>query len=372
MRALTEISVCAKLPLVLHPLVASELTEWESRASKIPDKTLREQALSSLRRKRFHCVGGSLLGLLAPERVREIVKAIVAIQTISDYLDNLCDRAHVRPDYDAFMLLHEALMCSVDPRREVRDFYALYPLGRRRSRPDAPDGGYLHALVEVSRSVVKELPQYGVVRERVLRLCGLYSEMQSAKHLDPACRVVRMVDWFEEKKRGALWSGRSAELSWPEFAAAAGSTLGTFCLISSASKPSLAEEEAELLDEAYFPAICGLHILLDYLVDLREDREGGDLNFVAHYSSLEQAVARLQNFVLLAKEAASRLDALPGVVPARIHSSLVKGLLAMYLSDSKVAEQGLAEAAKKMIGTAGAPVGFLKGACGLARRTLRF
>ena len=37
--------------------------------------------------------------------------------------------------------------------------------------------------------------------------------------------------------------------------------------------------------DAYFPGVSAIHILLDYFIDQAEDREHGELNFMACYPS---------------------------------------------------------------------------------------
>ena len=59
----------------------------------IPNPELRKQALASIEHKTFHCEGGAIMALMANEHYQEAIRFIVAYQTISDYLDNLCDRS---------------------------------------------------------------------------------------------------------------------------------------------------------------------------------------------------------------------------------------------------------------------------------------
>src|SRR5690606_30189236 len=84
---------------------------------------------------------------------------------------------------------------------------------------------------------------------------------------------------------------------------------------------------------AYFPYICALHILLDYLIDQEEDRRGGDLNFCSYYLDEGQTVERLRYIVDQASRAGRRLP------DGRFHLMIVEGLLALYLSDPKVSDQ---------------------------------
>ena len=78
--------------LQVRPAARTFLQGWKERARRIPDPELRRQALASIEAKTFHCEGGSLCGLTAGDNYRQAIEFIVAYQTISDYLDNLCDQ----------------------------------------------------------------------------------------------------------------------------------------------------------------------------------------------------------------------------------------------------------------------------------------
>src|SRR5690606_21120523 len=130
--------------------------------------------------------------------------------------------------------------------------------------------------------------------------------------------------WF------ASHEGDYPELKWWEFAAASGSTLAVFALVSGAAqlRPSL--DAPEQLVECYFPWICGLHILLDYLIDQEEDRREGDLNFVSFYADEREIEARMGWILQRALESIQILR------DRHLHLTVVEGLLGLYLSDPKV------------------------------------
>ena len=288
------------------PLSSRELAGWQERAEAIPHPELRRQALASLRLKRFHADGGCVYATGAPpgpERER-LVRLIVAFQTISDYLDNLSDRAGSL-DPEEFRRLHRAMTDAVGPTAGG-------------SYDERDDGGYLEALVRTCRDAVAELPGYPVVAPHVTELVGLYCDLQVHKHVAHAERVPRLTEWAPD-----------GELDWWEFSAATGSTLGVFALFMAALDPDLPPDAAVGLENAYFPWVGALHILLDYLIDLDEDREGGDLNFVAQYPSRERAYARIEWLLSRALEVVEPLPA------ARFHRMVVQGLVAMYLTDPK-------------------------------------
>lgn len=391
-RLLSELTVYPRLVVRIFPVVRRELAAWKRRAAGIPDDELRLQALSSISSKAFHCMGGSVLALENLASLEELVKAIVAIQTVSDYLDNLCDRASqssiwandpsmeaARKGFLSCMSLHEAFRCAVDPTRPLTPFYRLYPV----AHPDG-DGGYLAGLVEASREVLRSLPSYDAALPWVNSLAGLYSELQSIKHLSPAIRNGLMEEWYRARwvgdldpaacslplpRRafgglGVLDTGRS--LSWWEFAAATGSTLGIFALICASSRRFLGPYSAAHLFHAYFPFISGLHILLDYYIDGEEDLRGGDLNLVSFYPSPEAREAGLHGFVDRSLDAATRLPR------SWLHLAVVRGLLAMYLSDGKVGTTGLEGEASALAMRGGPLVRVLRPVCGGIRRILDF
>lgn len=108
--------------------------------------------------------------------------------------------------------------------------------------------------------------------------------------------------WFDRYRE------QFPELHWWEFAAA-GSTSGIFALFNAAANPNLTREDAAALLGAYFPWVCGLHILLDYLIDQAEDRAGGDLNFVSCYPDEETCRLRLLFFLRRALKSVAALPA---------------------------------------------------------------
>jgi len=501
MGILRELGLYPRLLTRVLPLVERELSGWRHVAGAIPNSDLRDQALSSLHRKKFHCVGGSVLALGSPEMLPELVRAIVAIQTISDYLDNLCDRSAVaekvhddgktegtrhaqamegtsrapamaqrttvskdgkvpqpgtsagsgpshapggpgheatgpahanrpnHPAYEAYTRLHESLLCAVDPDRRIVDFYESYaciardcpgdenedrrppPEGENRRPPEpgrktqAPgDGGYLRSLIEASRSVLGALPGYEAARPCIVDFVTLYSEMQARKHLPVGVREIEMDRWWwrEGELRRAVserdfrgcgdgpggmpeslgsrvrpvsrfdgcelgargWLGR--DLYWWEYGAAAGSTLGIFALICGSAAPCVTPSVAASLADAYFPAICCLHILLDYYIDRDEDAAGGDLNFVAQYASENEAADALETFIRWSLSVTSNCE------NAELHTAVVRGLLAMYLSDPKVRSQGFDGERRRWARAGRGPTSVLTSACELSRRILKF
>jgi tetraprenyl-beta-curcumene synthase len=340
------LSLIARFVGRVFPLVDGELARWrQAAAGAEPD--LAGQALASIRDKRFHCLGGSIYSLYPGVDTARFVRLVVALQTISDYLDNLCDRAGVA-DEEAFRQLHLAMTDALDPGAGFHDYYSSYP--------QKNDGGYLAALVAACRGEIARLPGYARVKPTAVRFAALYSELQIYKHLDPAVREEKMSAWGS--RHLAAYPGVTL---W-EFAAACGSTLGLFMLCALAAGPDLTDEEAETACGAYFPWICGLHILLDYFIDLAEDRRHGDLNFVAYYRSPDELLARLTYFWRESIKGAGRLSQ-----PA-FTATVVYGLLAMYLSDPKTQAPLENKVATALLGAAGGYARLLHRLCRMLRK----
>ncbi len=311
-------AMMARAYLAVLPETHRCLAEWKSRAERIPDQELRRQALLSIRNKTFHCEGGSVYGMLAEGKCTEAIRFIVAYQTISDYLDNLCDRSTSSDPAD-FRALHEAMHHALNPGAARGDYY--------RFRAERDDGGYLQSLVATCQEVVGALPGYDAIAPALHELAALYCDLQVHKHVLEEERVPRLQEWFELHRSGL------PEMSWFEFSACCGSTLGIFCLVSSAFDTPFPDDLAEQVKGAYFPWVQGLHILLDYCIDQEEDRIGGDLNFCFYYKDGDQTVERLKHFFAQADRSVA------GLPHAPFHRMVNRGLLAIYLSDQKVKRQ---------------------------------
>lgn len=312
------ISLMRRVYKYILPEVDRELAYWQTAAESIPDAELKRQALASMQTKKFHCQGGSVYAVVHLDQRHVLVPLIVALQTISDYLDNLCDRS-ISLDPADFRLLHQSMLDAVTPGAPSQDYYL------HRESPD--DGGYLSRLVDCCQQAISHLPAYGLVQGHVLELVRMYVDLQVYKHIDHSQREDQLLQWW------AGYAERFPGLRWHEFAAATGSTLGMFMLFLAASDPKLTTHEAQQIRIHYFPSICGLHILLDYLIDQAEDILGGDLNFCSYYDDEQMLIERMGRMVDAARESARELPF------GHFHRMIVEGLIALYLSDPKVKGQ---------------------------------
>lgn len=298
----------------VFPEVSVKLEKYIKSCALNGDRFLMNQAVSSIETKKFHCQGGGVFSLYPGVNREKALGFIISLQTISDYLDNLCDRAGIM-DETAFRQLHLAMLDAVDPNRQISQYYKYYP--------SANDGGYLAKLVGECRESIREVPSYGIVADKIKKYVRLYSDLQAYKHIWPADRERCLRTW------AGYYMKNLQEISWYEFSAAAGSTLAIFALYAAAFDPELKAEDAASLESAYFPWICGLHILLDYYIDSREDFMTGDLNFTSYYDNLKQCETRIKYFY---QQSIKHCETLSN---SSFHSTVVEGLLAMYLSDSK-------------------------------------
>jgi tetraprenyl-beta-curcumene synthase len=138
----------------------------------------------------------------------------------------------------------------------------------------------------------------------------------------------RLEAWFADNR------GKFPGIQWQEFAAASGSTLGIYCLVSQTWANDGKEGTVGRVKEAYFPWVQGLHILLDYYVDREEDRLAGELNFCDYYGSESEMEERFIHFFRMSDQA------LRGLPHPKFQQMLLRGIVAVYLADAKIGRQG--------------------------------
>lgn len=311
----SAIPLMTKIYRRIFPQVHKELQAWKERAQNIPNQELRNQALASIEDKTFHCEGGAIYAILAGEEWKEAIRFIVAYQTISDYLDNLCDRSTSLAPED-FRQLHLSMLDALVSENERKDYYAF--------RSEKDDGGYLNALVQTCQKSLAKMSDYKLIAPYTYELSSIYGDLQVHKHVKIEERIPRLQNWFDTYKH--RWN----DLSWYEFSACSGSTLGIFCLVSYGFGNYLNKELAKQIYNSYFPYMQGLHILLDYYIDQEEDLEEGDLNFCTYY---DHEAHMKERFVYFIDQTKGHVEQLPH---ASFHQMVRKGLVGMYLADRKV------------------------------------
>ncbi|MFC0235594.1 tetraprenyl-beta-curcumene synthase family protein [Fictibacillus phosphorivorans] len=317
----------------IFPAVSHLLKTWHDRAEKIPNPELRKQAVSSISDKMFHCEGGAILTLLAGNQRKKAIEFVVAYQTISDYLDNLCDRSTSLNEKD-FRALHESMFHALSPGAIPTNYY--------RYREEQDDGGYLNELVYTCQSVLSEMKAYPNIASELIGLASIYCDLQVHKHVIVQEREPRLISWFGE------YQSVLPDITWYEFSACAGSTLGIFCLVSYAFQGNFTKESAATIKKGYFPWLQGLHILLDYFIDQNEDKLEGDLNFCTYYKNDQHMLERMVYFAEKAEKSCANLP------NSRFHRLIQRGLLGIYLADRKVSESpGIKKMAAKLVKVGG-------------------
>jgi len=289
--------------LALLPEAAVILAEQRKMALTIPDADLRRQALASLSAKSFHAWGAAAMGLGVPEERRiPFLRAVLALQTLADYLDNLADRRGER-SVSEMRRLHRAMMDAVSPATPAAPYW----------KEGEGESVYLPYLVrtvsqELGRLADADLP--GEAR----RLIRPYAHLQVLKHLHPvSLRKRALTDWQERRL--------PSRLLWWERAAGAGSTLPVFARIAEA----MGDRAAARWRGDWGKDVAAFHILLDYAIDRDEDSSHGDFNLTLPAGSLTRLGRRLGAIAVRSSDGAGR-------GPWRF---VVAGIGALYLTDPK-------------------------------------
>lgn len=319
--------------LGVFPCVRSEAASWLRRAREIPDPALRQAALANLSAERLNLDGAAAFAAFVPDAHRAaVVRAQVAFQVAYDYVDTLAEQPCRDPVRNGDRL-HRVLGAALDPGGPRIDYY--------KHHPHKDDGGYLLSIVETCRSVLRELPSYASVASCTRRAAARMASYQSLNLNESQGNHVALQRWA----RAETPSG--AGLRWWETAASAGSSLGVYVLIAAAANSVVRPEEATALEEAYFPWIGSLHLLLDSLVDRQEDAAAGQRSLLDYYDSPQETATRLG---LLATESLSRIQALPC---GRQHLLILAGMAGHYLSMPAASEPYALPAARCVLRTMG-------------------
>ncbi len=309
------------------PLARAALARLEYLAHRIPDAQLRAQALSCLHAKAYHVAGAGILATFLPSMAREHYMEIVApLETIYDFLDSLCDR-HPQTPVRAFRQLHEALTDALDPGRPMHEYYLYGPPG--------DDGDYLHTLVRRVRHALSRLGDYELLVPYFRHAAELYADTQTFKHLPPGERERACIDWHARE------GGSFGDLSWWEFAAAAGSQFQVYAPLYAGFCSEF--DRIGQTYAAYFPAFSALHVLLDSFIDQAEDRAHGELSWVECYAGPQEFLNRAG---VLAGRGRS---AFAGLAMPRAHFFALRIMALFYSTHPKVAQQRLNDEALDLL-----------------------
>jgi tetraprenyl-beta-curcumene synthase len=290
--------------------VSGEVDFWRGRAAVIPDRAIREDALSSLECKRGNTDGAALFWTLPDLRQPQLLQLLVTYEVMCDFLDSVSERG-ASAGLANGRQLHLAFSEALDPNAPISDYYLHHPW--------RDDGGYLRLLVELCRAACVLLPSYAAVRPTLIRAATL-AQVQGLNHeLNPDLRDIALRRWSARQFAGRL------DLAWYELSGAASTWISVLALLALASEPGRRPREAVETYAAYF-WICLAATVLDSYVDEAEDAANGDHSYFAHYPSKELGVRRAQAIVCRASREAQRLR------NGHRHTVIVACMIALYLS----------------------------------------
>lgn len=311
-------------------VVARQAAGWRGLAEQIPDRQLRRAALSSLGAKRGHTDGAALFATLAPRRSPTLVRALVAVEIIWDYLDSVHELA---PDEANGRQLHLALADAVDPGAERSDWY--------RHHPGDDDGGYLAALVDAAASACSALPSFELVRVPLAREMRR-AQVLALNHLpDPAERDAALRRLVEEEFPD------QHEATWYELSGAASASLVPLVLIALAGDPRCTPDQVARVYGAYWPWISLATTMLDSYADRAEDAANGDHSYIAHYPDPTTAVRRIRHSIDRSARGALALR------DGHRHAVIVAAMVAMYLTKDSVRTRAERAATRSLVQAGG-------------------
>jgi tetraprenyl-beta-curcumene synthase len=259
------------------PLVGAQLKRWERRARAIEDPTLQTLALEKLRDERFNSEVAATLATLAPrEHRKRVVEAVVAYEVMYDYLDGLTEQPVADPlgdGHELYRAFVEAIALDIEP---AGGYYAFHP--------HSDDGGYLEALVQVTRGALKQLPSTAAISVACRRAAERCAEAQIRAHAAPRLGTAQLEQWASSEAAGTA-------LGWQEFlAGAASSVLAVHALIVAAAEDRTTVSDANKIDAVYL-SICTLSTMLDSVVDYDRDTQAGQAGYLRYYET-HDAVSR--------------------------------------------------------------------------------
>jgi tetraprenyl-beta-curcumene synthase len=301
--------------LEIYPQVQRELAGWKRYAQTIPDPVLRAQALHKLTVERLNPEAAAFFAVLAPRHERPgVVRLIVAYQLLYDYLDAVNELPGCTSLRNGLQL-HRALVDAVLPDRQTADYY--------RHNLRCKDGGYLHALAETCKRLVRTLAASARIESLLLHAVQRVGEAQSHNHAIASDGEGGLVAWCLQHATGG-------DYLWWEVAAGGISCLAIHALFALAADPASTIEDAARVDAAYFPPVCAISALLDSLADHYSDLGTTNHSFTARYRDSAHAAER---FVAIAAHATDLISALRN---DRSHAIILAGIVVFYLSSPTV------------------------------------
>jgi tetraprenyl-beta-curcumene synthase len=296
------------------PIVRRELRRWELRAQAIENPELRRVALEKLHGESFHAEAAAMLATLAPrDRRSDVVKAIVALELLFDYLDGLTERPSVDPLGEGERLFGAYTDAVTDGSRAGGH--------SARNRGTDHDGGYLESLSRTVTAAMARLPAASAITDVAHRAAMRGAQTQIRMHAALDLGTEQLEQWASAE---AVDMG----IEWRDLlAGAASSVLALHALIIAAADPLTTCDEAIAIESAYF-SICVLLTLLDGLVDHeRDSHQAPRPGYVDLYETRDALSRAVSNAAQRAAGQARLLRHGPH------HAMALVGVVAYYTSD---------------------------------------
>jgi tetraprenyl-beta-curcumene synthase len=310
--------------------VSTEFASWRTRALAIPDPSIRDHALEALDAKRPLLDGAALFWILPERRQPELLRLLVAFQTLANFHDHASERAgrggSAGPG--SSML---AFLDVVDVDR---------PLTSYDEGPGAPDGGYLHALAHACRARYATLPNYSKAQELLLQQARRARTLDLEHDPDPR----RRANGLKQLARREFVAKTDA--AWWELAAGASSLLTAIVLLALAAEEQTTEHDLRRAADAY-TWVASVSSLLDNYIDQFDDAACGEHNYFVYYPTPAAAVQRIG---VLIDRALREVGALRN---GERHVMIVASMTAMYLSSDSARSRSLRGSTRVLAGHGG-------------------
>jgi tetraprenyl-beta-curcumene synthase len=293
------------------PSVATEVSYWREIADRIPNTSLRADAVDALERKRAQSDGAALFATLPHRRNPAFLRFTVAYQILWDYLDSVSERGATAGITNGRQL-HLALVDALQADSPIRDYY--------RHNPWRDDGGYLPAIVDACRDYCTQIPGYERVRPLIVQE-ALRAQVLALNHEpDPSTRDSALQAWAADEFPDCR------QAAWFELTGAASAGLAIFALLALACEPSFTDTEIVRTRRAYSPWASAVACMLDSYADYADDIASGDHSYIAHYATPSDAVEQVCRLV---RRSLLELNTLRD---REKHQLIVASMVGMYLS----------------------------------------
>jgi len=317
--------------------VRAEFAGWRTRALAIPDPLIRRHALEALGDERPLLDGAALFWILPDRRRPELLRLLVAFQTLANFHDHTSERAGRGAGASPGSSMR-AFLEVVDVDRPLTSYYG--------DGPAAPDGGYLHALAQTCRVGCATLPHYREARGLLVQQARRARSLDLEHDRDPRRRADRL------KRLAAREFGAVTEPAWWELTAGASSLLTAIVLLALAADEHTDDDDLRRAVGAY-TWVASVSSLLDNYIDQVEDATSGAHNYFACYPTSEVAVDRI---AVLIDRALPEVGALRN---GKRHLVIVASMTAMYLTTERARSRPLRSSTEALAASGGTLTGLL-------------